>query len=114
MPSNARRRFGRVSVSKDYKLMHHAGSNFLRVATGALLHQCADFETLSVVPQVMRDLEIPNTLAVTASRFSYYLGLGPSAGEGIVQSVFESMVTSKWIFNFAETFVHEALLAQRA
>lgn len=94
--------------------MHHAGSNSLRVVTGALLHQCADFEALSVVPQVMRDLQIPNSLAVTASPFSYYLGLCPSAGEGLVQSDFESMVTSERIFNFAETFVHEALFAQRA
>lgn len=94
--------------------MHHAGSNSLRVATGTLLHQCADFETLLVVPQVMRYLEISNSLVVTASRFSFYLGLGLSAGEGIVQSVFESMVTSEWIFNFAETFVHEALFGERA
>lgn len=70
--SNARRGFGLVFSCMDYQLMHQAGSDPLRVAPDASLHQRADLETLPMMPQLMRDLEFPHDLPVVAALIVSY------------------------------------------
>lgn len=64
--SDAHRRFGRLFMSMNYHLMHRASSDPLRVASDAPLQQCVDLETLTEVPQVMRDLEVSHGLPLAA------------------------------------------------
>lgn len=64
--SNARQCFRRVFMSMEYQLMHQAGSDPLRVAPNASLHQCADLEKLPEVPRKMRGLDVLHCLPVAA------------------------------------------------
>lgn len=61
----------------------------------------------------MRDLEIPQDIPLAAPLLVCYFGSGLSTRKGIAKFFFEPMLTSEWLFNIPETYLHEAVFAER-
>lgn len=86
----------------------------LKVALDASFDQHANSGTLQAVRQVILDLEVPHGVPVATPLLVCYFGSGFSTGEGNAQSLFESMLTSEWLFNIPEACHHKAVFSHCA
>lgn len=62
----------------------------------------------------MWNLEVAYGIPAAAPLLVCYFASNQSTGEEIVQPLFKSMLTSRWLINVEEVYLHEAMFVQRA